>query len=71
MRRKVFVSYKYADNDVKPLFLYSTYYRETTVRDYVTDFQNVAEQRGIIINKGERDNEDMSQLTELPVNNKI
>lgn len=60
MAKKVFVSYKYADGDVEPL---QNYYF-TTVRDYVTKFQEKAYAQGIVINKGEKDDEDLSHLSE-------
>ena len=37
MGRKIFVSYKYEDYDVKNL----NYWTNSKVRDYVTEFENV------------------------------
>ena len=72
MAKKVFVSYKYADNDVKSLFSNGiTYYNVTTVRDYVTAFQDKAVRMGIVINKGEKENEDLSYLSESTIYEKL
>lgn len=56
MGKKVFVSYKFADNDVRKIT--SDYYHIDTVRDYV----NYLEKKiiGINIYKGEHDDEDLS-----------
>lgn len=59
MGHKLFVSYKYADSDVKNL----TWWENSTVRDYVTEFQNKIYD-GDDINKGEEDDEDLSGLTD-------
>lgn len=59
MGHKIFVSYKYADSDVKNL----TWWENSTVRDYVTEFQNKIYD-GDDINKGEEDYEDLSGLTD-------
>lgn len=59
MGRKIFVSYKYADPDVKNF----AGAQNSTVRDYVTKFQNQI-LNDDEINKGEEDGEDLSQLTD-------
>lgn len=67
MASKVFVSYKYADDDVAHRYspLYSPYtYTSTTVRSYVDDFMRRAQSAGCVVYKGERANEDLSYLKE-------
>lgn len=59
MGHKIFVSYKYADDDVKNL----TWCGNSTVRDYVTEFQNKLSAEDDI-NKGEEDDEDLSSLSD-------
>ena len=59
MGHKIFVSYKYADEDVKNL----TWWGNSTVRDYVTEFQNKLSAEDDI-NKGEEDDEDLSGLSD-------
>lgn len=61
MARKVFVSYKYADSDVYRLSSTSYY---TTVRDYVTYFENRVSNNGVAYFKGEHDGENLSYLSE-------
>ena len=67
MASKVFVSYKYADDNVAHLYspLYSPYtYTRTTVRSYVDDFIRRAQSAGCVVYKGERADEDLSYLKE-------
>ena len=67
MASKVFVSYKFADNNVAYLYspLYSPYsYTSTTARSYVDDFKRRAENEGCIVYKGERADEDLSYLSD-------
>lgn len=59
MGRKIFVSYKYADYDVKNL----NYWTNSKVRDYVTEFENMLDSTDHIY-KGESDDEDLSQLSD-------
>jgi hypothetical protein len=59
MGRKIFVSYKYADYDVKNLSVWSN----SKVRDYVTEFENILESTDHIY-KGESDDEDLSQMSD-------
>lgn len=59
MGHKIFVSYKYADDDVQHLIGHYP----TTVRDYVTEFQDKVDISSHIY-KGESDNEDLSLLSD-------
>lgn len=60
MGRKIFISYKYADNDVYNITekLYGC-----TVRDYVDKIETTIDSSDHIY-KGESDGEDLSQLSE-------
>lgn len=58
MGKKIFVSYKYADDQVEHLGCEDS---TTTVRDYVTDLENRIDSSDHIY-KGEHDDEDLSQL---------
>lgn len=66
MGRKIFVSYKYRDDDVKPLNSFAG----ATVRDYVTEFEKLLKYDDHVY-KGEEDNEDLSQLTEDAIWSKL
>lgn len=69
MGRKIFVSYKYADNKV--LRLPNIPWREqTTVRNYVDLLQDLIEDTDNI-NKGEDDGEDMSSLADATIGSKL
>lgn len=70
MAQKVFISYKYADDNVQVLSPYDIWH-SVTVRDYVTAFQTIATRDKIIVNKGENDNEDLSRLSETTIWNKL
>lgn len=59
MGRKIFVSYKYADDKVENLKLS----QNSTVRDYVTEFEKLIDSTDHIY-KGESDGEDLSLLSE-------
>lgn len=70
--RKIFVSYKYADNNVACLtndFYYNPV--QTTVRDYVDKFQSIIENTGNHINKGEKDGEDLSDFAYSTIATKL
>lgn len=58
MGKKIFVSYKYADSNVKNL----NYYLNSTVRNYVDYLENLLGRNNIY--KGEHDGEDLSKFTE-------
>lgn len=58
MGRKIFVSYKYADDDVQQLY----YASKTTVRNYVDKLEEIIGANNIY--KGEEDGEDMSSLAD-------
>lgn len=66
MSYKVFVSYKYKDQNVQSLFNIDTGFCNpyTTVRDYVDLFEKWSKCTGNVIYKGESDGEDLSMLTE-------
>ncbi|WP_318492525.1 TIR domain-containing protein [Photobacterium leiognathi] len=64
MGRKIFVSYKYADTNVKDLP--SVLFRKTKVRDYVTVLQEKLD-IGDHINKGEADDENLSHFKDSTI----
>lgn len=59
MGKKIFVSYKYADNQVENL----VWYKNATVRDYVDVFEEKVDSSDDIY-KGEGDDEDLSILSD-------
>lgn len=62
MGRKIFVSYKYADDNVYPVPNISAKYQK--VRDYVTWLERKFSDRTSHIYKGEHDGEDLSDKSE-------
>ena len=69
MGRKIFISYKYADNKVLHLSN-MPWCSQTTVRNYVDLIQNLIEETDNI-NKGEDDGEDMSSLADTTISSKL
>lgn len=63
MARKIFISYKYADTNVRQNP--NIYWRQTRVRDYVDQLQELIGENNI--NKGEKDGEDMSVLQDTTI----
>lgn len=66
MGKKIFVSYKFADNQVENLSIYEN----STVRDYVTKFEEILDPSDNIY-KGESDGEDLSNLSEETIWKKL
>lgn len=66
MGRKIFISYKYKDTDVRQTYhIGCSQNRKTRVRDYVDILQQVIGEQNI--NKGEKDGEDMSVLDDATI----
>ena len=68
MGRKVFVSYKYADDQVKPLT--DSIFDDTKVRDYIDKLQEYLDAEDEV-NKGEADGEDMSGFKDSTIASKL
>lgn len=66
MGNKIFVSYKYGDNQVENLSLYG----DSTVRDYVDEFERKLDSSDNIY-KGESDGEDLSNLSDSTIWEKL
>ena len=71
MGRKVFVSYKYADNQVANITGTQENYMLCTVRDYVDKLEQLLKDKTDHIYKGESDGEDLSQLSEETIWEKL
>lgn len=67
MGKKIFVSYKYADNDVRKIT--NDYFHIDTVRDYVNKLEEKIGKSDIY--KGESDDNDLSQLTDDSIWNQL
>lgn len=66
MGHKIFVSYKYSDQNVANL----TPFENSTVRDYVDKFENLLDRTDNIY-KGEHEGEDLSSLSETTIWEKL
>lgn len=66
MGKKIFVSYKYTDDQVENF----VWYTNTTVRDYVDKFEEKVDSSDDIF-KGESDEEDLSNLTDETIWEKL
>jgi hypothetical protein len=65
MANKIFISYKFGDTNVYPLkSALAEVYEPTTVRTYVDKLQDYFDITNFAINKGERDDEDLSDLSD-------
>ena len=72
MGRKIFVSYKYADSDVRQFTNPNSWPREKdTVRSYVDLVENYLRNNSDNIYKGESDGEDLSKLSESTIRDKL
>ncbi len=69
MGHKVFVSYKYADSDVKQLT--NSWYHTDTVRTYVDKLEEYISDVSDHIYKGETDGEDLSRLSDEAIWRKL
>ena len=64
MGRKIFVSYKYGDNDVENIIGMNGKWGLCTVRNYVDKLEEILKDKTEHIYKGESDGEDLSQLSD-------
>lgn len=71
MGRKIFISYKYADNNVENITGVTGMWGACTVRDYVDKIEAELEDKTDHIYKGESDGEDLSQLSEATIWDKL
>lgn len=69
MGHKIFVSYKYADSNVKKIG--DDWWVTDTVRTYVDKLEEYISETSDHIYKGEKDGEDLSKLTEETIWNKL
>lgn len=71
MGRKIFVSYKYADSQVKNIMENKSFWGTCTVRNYVDLIESNLKDKTDHIYKGESDGEDLSQLTQSTIWDKL
>lgn len=72
MGRKIFVSYKYADSDVRQFTNLNSWYRQPdTARSYVDILENYFRNNSDHIYKGESDGEDLSKLSDSTIRDKL
>ena len=72
MGRKIFVSYKYADSNVRQFTNLNSLYRQAdTARSYVDLLEDYFKRNSDHIYKGESDGEDLSQLSDSSIRDKL
>lgn len=72
MGKKIFVSYKYSDTNVRSLKgPLQECMEPTTVRDYVNVLQEQLEKQGDHINKGEKDGESLANFTNESIRSQL
>lgn len=71
MGRKIFISYKYADNDVQNILGTSGMFGACKVRDYVDAIEKELDGKTEHIYKGESDGEDLSYLSDTTIWDKL
>ena len=64
MGRKIFISYKYADNNVENITGITSLWGICTVRNYVDKIEEMLKDKTDHIYKGESDGDDLSQLSQ-------
>lgn len=71
MGRKIFISYKYADNNVENITSNKSIWGACTVRNYVDKIEQNLKDKTDHIYKGESDGEDLSQLASSTIWGKL
>lgn len=73
MGNKIFISYKYKDNDVEDLNekgLFESVFNPTIVRDYVNELQDILDHE-LHIYKGEHDGDDLSDFADATIQTRL